>query len=88
MFPRAFSFANFEPTRKTRGKANISLTTLPKKVIPQFSKFANEKARRSIFGKCIAKIVFGLGSNLQTAKQTVLFSEQKYVAKKTKKCAQ
>ncbi len=33
----------------------------------------------------IAKIVFGLGSNMQTAKQTVLFSKQKYATKKKTK---
>ena len=50
MFLLGFSFAKFETTTGSRGKAKISflLTTLPKKITPQFSKFANEKARINI----------------------------------------
>ncbi len=46
MFLLSFSFTNFETTRGSKGKAKIS--HCPKKVTPQFSKFANEKARRNI----------------------------------------
>ncbi len=46
MFLFAFTFANFEMTRGSRGKANNY--TAQKKATPQFSKFANEKARRNI----------------------------------------
>ncbi len=56
MFLLAFSFANYETTRGSTWKANMSFlyllynylmikTTLPKKVTPQFSKFANEKQK-------------------------------------------
>ena len=45
MFLLAFSFANFETARGNTGKANIYIAQ--KKFTPQFSKFANEKARRN-----------------------------------------
>ncbi len=49
MFLLAFSFENFKSTRGSRGKANTSFSyTAQKKVTPQCSKFADEKARRKI----------------------------------------
>ena len=53
MFLFAFSFANFETTSRNTGKTNINYLMIKvnyiaqKKVTPQFSKFANEKARRN-----------------------------------------
>ncbi len=59
MFLLAFSFANFETTREDTGKANLHC---PKKVSPQFSKFANEKARRNF--------IWGVYMNAQGRRKT------------------
>ena len=52
MFFLAFSFANFEMTRGSTGKANISLTTLTKKSYSSILKKLSslDKVRRNIFG--------------------------------------
>ncbi len=51
MFLLAFSFANFETTRGSRGKANISYTA-PKKLLLNFQNSQMEKRGETLFGEC------------------------------------
>ena len=68
MFLLAFSFANFEVNRGNTGKANISKVnyTAQKKVSPQFSKFANEKARRNFIWGVYVSVIHKLSDAYNT----------------------
>ena len=53
MFLLAFSFVNFETTRGSRGKANISFLYCPKKLLPNFQNLQMKKGGETLLGECI-----------------------------------